>query len=227
MENWLLLESGTGEPSWNMALDEALLLTALQRQSPLLRLYGWTLPAATFGYSQHYQDVAARTQLRPIIRRPTGGGIVPHAQDQTYSIVIPPDQPWHQLRARESYRRTHSWIADALRLIGLNPNLAPEKHTPIPGLCFAGAEQDDILCAGQKIAGAAQRRNRSGLLIQGSIQSHLTPQQARQLPLALQTAAQQMWPCSWKPAAPEPHTLNLAQKLQQEKYASPAYNQSR
>ncbi|MGA1236515.1 MAG: lipoate--protein ligase family protein [Limisphaerales bacterium] len=227
MEHWLLLESGPGEPAWNMALDEALLLTAPQRQKPLLRLYGWTLPAATFGYSQRYNEVAAQTHLRPLIRRPTGGGIVPHAQDHTYSIIIPPNQPWHQLRARESYRHTHTWIAQALRLLGLNPNLAPEKHTPVPGVCFAGAEQDDVLCAGQKIAGAAQRRNRSGLLIQGSIQSTLTPRQTQQLPLALQNAAQQIWPCSWNPAPPEPTTNQLAQQLLQEKYASPIHNQSR
>lgn len=226
MEHWLLLQSGPGEPAWNMALDEALLLTATQRQYPLLRLYSWTLPAATFGYSQRYHDVAIQTHLRPLIRRPTGGGIVPHTQDQTYSIIIPPNQPWYELRARESYRRTHTWIAEALRLLGLNPNLAPEKYTPTPGVCFAGAEQDDVLCAGQKIAGAAQRRNRSGLLIQGSIQLPLNTQQSQLLPSTLQKAAQQLWPCAWNPAPPEPHTLQLA-KLAQKKYASPQHNQSR
>ena len=38
------------------------------------------------------------------------------------------------------------------------------------GPCFAGYEKFDVLWHGKKIAGAAQRRNKLGLLIQGSVQ---------------------------------------------------------
>ena len=57
-----------------MACDEVLLEAALRLAQPIVRLYGWTEPAATFGYFQKYAEVEAMTELRPLIRRPTGGG---------------------------------------------------------------------------------------------------------------------------------------------------------
>src|SRR5688572_30718232 len=102
---WYLLRTGLGAASWNMALDEALLENATSIGSPVLRLYGWNQSAATFGYSQKYSDVAAWTPLRPMVRRPTGGGLVPHDADWTYSLIFPPEHSWHKLRAEESYRR--------------------------------------------------------------------------------------------------------------------------
>ena len=76
---WLLLDSGAGEPAFNMALDEALLELAATTNQPVLRFYGWTQPAATFGYSQPIAELERVTHLRPLVRRPTGGGLVPHA----------------------------------------------------------------------------------------------------------------------------------------------------
>jgi hypothetical protein len=109
--SWLLLVSGPGEPAFNMALDEALLVTAPERGRPVLRLYGWSAPAATFGYFQRHAEVARLTALRPLIRRPTGGGLVPHDADWTYSLAFPVGHEWHSLRADESYRRIHEWNA--------------------------------------------------------------------------------------------------------------------
>ena len=60
-----------------MALDEALLTHVAGLGRPVLRFYGWTEPAATFGYFQHHAEIAPATRLRPPIRRPTGGGLVP------------------------------------------------------------------------------------------------------------------------------------------------------
>src|ERR1700676_2326901 len=100
--SWLLLNSGRCDAAFNMALDEALLEAMPRLQRPVLRFYGWTEPAATFGYFQKYSDVESNTPLRPLIRRPTGGGIVPHDADWTYSAVFPPGHEWHSLRAGES-----------------------------------------------------------------------------------------------------------------------------
>src|SRR5204862_2694280 len=97
--------------AWNMACDEVLLNAVSQLQRPVLRFYGWTEPAATFGYSQKYTDIAQWTKLRPLIRRPTGGGLVPHDADWTYTLVFPENHPWYSLSAVESYERIHDWIA--------------------------------------------------------------------------------------------------------------------
>ena len=201
---WFLLDSGAGAPAFNMALDEALLEAMSRLGKPVLRFYGWTEPAATFGYFQKYADVERATPLRPLIRRPTGGGIVPHDADWTYSLVFPPGHEWHSLKAEESYRRVHEWIQAAFAKLKIATELASARKKSIAASgssrreeapfsnaecgvrnaessqslltsaatdqCFIGHEKSDLLWKGGKIAGAAQRRNKLGLLIQGSIQ---------------------------------------------------------
>ena len=169
----LLLNSGVGEAAFNMALDEALLEAMPQLAAPVLRFYGWIEPAATFGYFQKYAEVSAATSLRPLIRRPTGGGLVPHDADWTYSLTFPAGHSWHLLRAEESYRRVHEWIQAALASLEVDTELAPCCNKTAPGQCFAGYEKFDLLWHGRKIAGAAQRRTKHGLLIQGSVQPPL------------------------------------------------------
>ena len=169
-KTWLLLDSGVCDFAFNMALDEALLEFAPELQRPVLRFYGWMQPAASFGYFQHIADVERATLLRPLVRRPTGGGLVPHDADWTYSVILPPNHSWYQLRARESYERMHQWIQSAFASLGVATELAPCCRKEIPGQCFAGYEKSDVLRLGRKIAGAAQRRTKTGLLIQGSIQ---------------------------------------------------------
>ncbi len=167
---WRFMNSGQLPPALNMAIDEAMLESAATALSPTLRFYGWSEPAATFGYFQHYRDVADYTTLRPLIRRPTGGGLVPHDADWTYSLAFPPHSGWYGLSAWQSYERLHQWIAASLASVQVESSLAPTSWKEAPGRCFAGAERFDVLQEGRKIAGAAQRRTRSGLLIQGSIQ---------------------------------------------------------
>lgn len=167
---WFHFDSGPGDPAFNMALDEALMQRVAALGSPVLRFYGWTQPAATFGYFQEIADIEAATSLRPLIRRPTGGGLVPHANDWTYSLTVPPGHPWFELRAEESYAQMHRWLQAAFTNFALPTELAPCCRKVTPGQCFAGYEKFDLLHGGRKLAGAAQRRNKLGLLIQGSIQ---------------------------------------------------------
>lgn len=168
--SWFLLNSGLCAPAYNMALDEVLLIRSADAGGLVLRFYGWDKPAATFGYFQKYAEIEQVTRVRPLIRRPTGGGLVPHLQDWTYSLAVPPDHQWYQLRAEESYRQMHLWIRSALKLIGVESELATCCREGLPGQCFVGYEKFDVLSNERKIAGAAQRRNKHGLLIQGSIQ---------------------------------------------------------
>lgn len=153
-----------------MALDEALLEAMPRLAQPVLRFYGWTEPAASFGYFQKIVEVELATLLRPLVRRPTGGGIVPHDADWTYSLAFPPIHNWYSFRAEESYRRVHEWIQAAFALLNVPTELAESRQQSGPGQCFVGHEKFDLLWRGKKIAGAAQRRTRAGLLIQGSIQ---------------------------------------------------------
>ena len=73
-QSWFLLQSGPCPAAFNMALDDALLDAMPRLGKPVLRFYGWTEPAASFGYFQLSAEVERGTLLRPLVRRPTGGG---------------------------------------------------------------------------------------------------------------------------------------------------------
>jgi lipoate-protein ligase A len=222
---WSYLSSGRCEAAFNMACDEALLEHVAAHRVPILRCYGWTQPAATFGYFQHYAEIERTTHLRPLIRRPTGGGLVPHDADWTYSLAFPPGHEWHSLRAEDSYRSVHEWIQRAFAQLNVPTEVAPCCKKTLPGQCFAGYEKFDLLWHGKKIAGAAQRRNKLGLLIQGSVQPP---------PLGLNRAS---WETALRAVAPAASTwtnLNLAgdllasiEQLVATKYSQSTYNQKR
>src|SRR2546423_12982971 len=74
----------------NMAVDEALLVDSA---APVLRFYRWQRPSISFGYFGRYAEVAPESARREIVRRWTGGGIVPHGADLTYSVIIPKTLP--------------------------------------------------------------------------------------------------------------------------------------
>ena len=84
----------------NMAVDEVLLLQVADM--PVLRLYDWDRPAVSIGYFQHF--AAAPENGRSVVRRPTGGGIVFHEHDLTFTLVIPKGHPITALSRTESYR---------------------------------------------------------------------------------------------------------------------------
>ena len=220
--NAFILHSGAGAPGFNMALDEALLEAMSRLQTPVLRFYAWTEPAATFGYFQHYANVARATPLRPLIRRPTGGGIVPHDADWTYSLAFPPGHEWHRLRAEASYRRAHEWIQAAFARLNGSVSLASERKISLPGQCFAGHEKFDVLWHGKKIAGAAQRRNQSGLLIQGSVQPPPLIQRS-----AWEAAMLEITSNNWSELPPDDVVFARARKLLTEKYSQSSYNERR
>jgi lipoate-protein ligase A len=207
-----------------MALDEALLGAAPRMGRAVLRFYGWSEPAATFGYSQRWQTVTELTRLRPLIRRPTGGGLVSHERDWTYSLVFPATHPWYQLKALASYQRVHEWLRRSFAACGLAAELSPVCRAEAPGQCFLGAEQYDLLYLNAKIAGAAQRRTRDGLLIQGSVQPAAVALDRPRWEEAMMTVAHVEWGVSWELFSPDEALQRQAEQLARETYARPDYN---
>ena len=226
MNCWLWINSGKGDAAFNMALDEALLEAAARLGRPVLRFYGWTEPAASFGYFQKYMDVERSTHLRPLVRRPTGGGIVPHDRDWTYSLAFPPGHEWHSLKAEESYRRVHEWIRSAFAELKIRTELAVAsrrsslvtRHSSHPSACFVGHVKSDLLWNGRKIAGAAQRRNQLGLLIQGSVQPPL-PLERTAWQQAMRDAARTAFGVEWLDFEPDRPLRERAETLARQKYS--------
>ena len=158
----------------NMAIDEALLETAVV---PTIRSYRWRSSALSFGYFGKFSDVAIYEAQRDLVRRWTGGGIVFHGDDLTYSIVIPASDPTFNESSIAIYEKIHRALCGALAGHDQGAELVTVAHHPQngdPGSldndCFANPVRADVMMDGRKIAGAAQRRTGRGLLQQGSIQ---------------------------------------------------------
>lgn len=161
----------------NMAIDDQMLqsIGAL----PRLRVYAWSKPTVTYGYFLQKKDAQAAFPAGndglEYVRRPTGGGIVDHRGDLTYTLAIPASHAIGKLRGLESYRIIHQSLVETLQALGVDCRLTVVESGE--GLsCFSHPVAYDILNAcDQKLAGAGQRRNRQGILHQGSLQCALDP----------------------------------------------------
>ena len=156
----------------NMAVDEALLDSALELT---LRFYRWRRAAVSFGYFGRYAEVKDQAGDREMVRRWTGGGVVPHGDDLTYSIIVPAGHSLFRKSSLEIYATLHDSIRQALQSNGIEANLANSAAPKVSEDCFANAVRADVMSEGRKIAGAAHRRSRAGLLHQGSIQRRNLP----------------------------------------------------
>ena len=157
-----------------MAIDEALMRLCPGRV--LLRHYQWDGQAASFGCSQSLAWVESVAVDRELVRRWTGGGLVFHGHDLTFSLLVPGTEALARVRPRESYAIVHSAVRETLQERGVACRLVDECHARSGDACFtAPAVHDLIGIDGRKLCGGAQRRTRSGFLHQGSIQNCLLP----------------------------------------------------
>ena len=242
---WDFLPSPAADAATNMAVDEALLRTAAGRGRPLLRVYSWEKPAVSFGYFQKFP--AHLADKHEIVRRPTGGGLVYHGDgvDTTYTVIVPPDHRLYTISTTDAYCTIHKAIAAALEhgaVVGRVPSrgAALVSRSPaggsgpttatIPTLhkaqgasphgsyeCFQNPVHGDVMADGRKLAGAAQRRTKWGLLHQGSIAASVTAESLRRgfnKILAVEFER-------YKHSASE---RTLAENLAREKYATDAWN---
>ncbi|HEV3410111.1 MAG TPA: hypothetical protein VG095_07445 [Chthoniobacterales bacterium] len=200
----------------NMAIDEALFETAT---TPSLRFYGWARPSLSFGYFGAFADVADELATRDVVRRWTGGGIVLHGSDLTYSVILPRRASEPQASSPVTYSQIHGAIEHALSP-HVRVELAPADAPKLSPSCFANPVRADVLADGRKIAGAAQRRTRAGLLHQGSIQLETLPTGFRQAFAAALSPRPE-----WR-AFPE-RVIRRAGELAERKYATDAWLRQR
>lgn len=170
-----------------MALDFLLLQRYPQPEAARFRHYEWRTQAFTFGLSQAMDYIRANlpseasakeglphTHSFDLCRRPTGGGLVDHRNDWTYCVVIPRAHALFDAPATQAYREVHAALAAAMQALGQPVALHDKRHPSEEGptICFERPELYDVLntVTGGKIAGAAMKRNKHGLLLQGSIE---------------------------------------------------------
>ena len=160
----------------NMAADLLLLESYPSPKNIRFRAYAWSEPAFTFGVSQSWTKYREIVPARyPLVRRSTGGGLVSHLDDWTFALVIPEGHPLFKADAMASYAAVHEALLQALLLQGQPVKLSPmptgTRDFQSPDDCARRAEPNDLVRSddGRKVAGAAQKRTRKGLLIEGYI----------------------------------------------------------
>lgn len=211
-----------------MAYDEALLVGS-PSDSLVLRFFRWSGPATTFGYSQSYDSACAAARERrldgPVIRRATGGGVVFHDGDVTFSIVF----PWPELSSPcVVYKNIHRGVHLGLKSIGLKSRLW--SGAPAPGglekACFAAPEPMDVVDddGSVKILGGALRRKAGRGLYQGSLRPEVFGRPTQELEAAIERGVALEW--EREPLTPRADWLVDLEGLT-ERYRSERWNRRR
>ncbi|WP_010274705.1 lipoate--protein ligase family protein [Paenibacillus senegalensis] len=182
MHTWRWLQSGPGDPAYNMAVDEAILIAHSEgKVPPTLRFYGWKPATLSIGYFQKAEkdiDIpAVREQGLGFVRRATGGRAVLHDSELTYSIIVSEDYPGLPKSVTEAYRVLSQGLLNGFIHLGLDAhmvNLASEEEKAKydsmgSSACFDSPSWYELVVEGRKIAGSAQMRHRDTVLQHGSI----------------------------------------------------------
>jgi lipoate-protein ligase A len=174
---WRLIINAPAQGAWNMAVDEAILeATASASQPTTLRLYAWNPYCLSLGQSQSISDIDEQ-RLRAagweLVRRPTGGKAILHADELTYCICASKDDPHVAGSVLDSYRHLSLGLLAALQNLGLSVNAEPQKaaserDTTNP-ICFEVPSDYEIKLNNKKIIGSAQARKANGVLQHGAI----------------------------------------------------------
>ena len=169
---WRFLDSGDLDGAEQMSLDAGLMDRARDTGEALLRVYGWSRPTLSFGRHESVRgrfdpNVLERENVGAV-RRPTGGRVLMHDREVTYSVTAPAPE---EERLKESYRRINAMLMSAIARLGVQVAAAPVSAPRRPGgaACFAEPSAGELVVDGRKLVGSAQVRERGALLQHGSI----------------------------------------------------------
>jgi lipoate-protein ligase A len=160
----------------NMKLDEQNATLTSTDSIIRVRLYSWKPYTISLGAHQdilQINEVKAHDLGYDIIRRPTGGRAVLHAEEITYSITMK--------ILNGTLHQTYALINNAIK-IGLEkygvknlefsrsqPDFKTEYKIGDSASCFNSSALNELTWNGKKIVGSAQRRYDDTLLQHGSI----------------------------------------------------------
>ncbi|MED3553801.1 biotin/lipoate A/B protein ligase family protein [Cytobacillus praedii] len=181
-EVWRFIDSGAGSPSFNMALDEALLdWNSEGKIPPVIRFYGWDPATLSIGYFQKVEKEINMEQVKAhglgFVRRPTGGRGVLHEHELTYSVIVSEEHPDMPKTVTEAYRVISEGILKGFHHLGMDayfavPRTAEERDSlknPRSAVCFDAPSWYELVVEGRKVAGSAQTRQKGVILQHGSI----------------------------------------------------------
>jgi lipoate-protein ligase A len=155
----------------NMAIDDALLSSYEENLPTIFRLYSWE-NSFTIGVSQKFENYPITSLYKGnFAKRITGGGVLFHGHDLSYSLVIPTSN-LEGLNIKESYEKICTFIINFYKSLGLDAKYVKDNEDielSKNEYCQVGFEAYDILVNGKKIGGNAQRRTKKAIFQHGSI----------------------------------------------------------
>lgn len=163
-------------PCENMALDEALIENFQITKTPILRLYSWEKDAFSIGYFQNPTQIQNFEQFgKNFTRRITGGGLLLHGYDISYSLILPPSM-LEGKSVKASYEYLCQFLSTFYKKLGFQVNFAKdimEDKLSKSVFCQVGFEPYDMIIQGKKVGGNAQKRTREIIYQHGSIPLHV------------------------------------------------------
>lgn len=179
---WHFINSGKCTPSYNMALDQALLEWHSNGLiGPVLRFYEWEPATLSIGYFQNVEKEINMEQVQKhnlgFVRRPTGGRGVLHEHELTYSVIVTESYPDMPETVTEAYRVISGGLLEGFKNLGLDahfsiPESDEEKNNlkkPKSAVCFDAPSWYELVVEGKKVAGSAQTRQKGVILQHGAI----------------------------------------------------------
>lgn len=242
--------------AWNMAVDEALLETAVANpHAPLtLRWYRWSEPTLSLGYFQSANDIPGELAQLPVVRRLTGGGAIVHHHELTYALTLPATR--HPKSLQELVTQIHDgWKSILLRTSKITSQLFAEREAALAGrstspgndrphepfLCFERRAANDLVVGADKVLGSAQRSRRGALLQHGSLitapsdyapgllglGNHVSASAIDELRDQLTDVLASLWGVTFVKSSLTEQERQAAQKLANEKFGQPIWTYKR
>ena len=181
-EIWNFINTGSKNPYYNMAMDEALLNFVSRGEiDPVIRFYTWNPATLSIGYFQRLQKEIDIDKVKEkgygSVRRQTGGRGVLHDKELTYSVIVPESHPNMPSTVTEAYKIISQGLLEGFKNLGFEtyfaiPRSKEERDKlkqPRSSVCFDAPSWYELVVEGRKIAGSAQTRQKGVILQHGSI----------------------------------------------------------
>ena len=181
-EIWNFINTGSKNPYYNMAMDEALLNFVSRGEiDPVIRFYTWNPATLSIGYFQRLQKEIGIDKVKEkgygLVRRQTGGRGVLHDKELTYSVIVPESHPNMPSTVTEAYKIISQGLLEGFKNLGFEtyfaiPRSKEERDKlkqPRSSVCFDAPSWYELVVEGRKIAGSAQTRQKGVILQHGSI----------------------------------------------------------
>ncbi len=177
---WRILDTSLSTAAGNMQKDAEILAALRPEDPPILHLYDWEAPSATYGHfiaPERFLDLEAAALCGlQLAKRPTGGGIVFHVCDLAFSVLVPAGHPSYSINTLDNYCLINRAVAKTVEVFcGKNLQASLLPSDPVAAdefsrhFCMAKPTIYDVVVDKRKIGGAAQRRTKNGFLHQGTI----------------------------------------------------------